>query len=476
MIFTQDLTAVTSSSNPRASTRLDVADAFAIAHPRVISNAPTLTPAPTTGLTNGVSSHLNALNPDHALNPDDALAIIPEAARNCWMLDPAVTFLNHGSYGAMPRSTAALQSRLRDRMEREPIRFFKHDLEGLVDAARTSLAGILNCRPNDLAPISNATHALNTILANTPLRAGDEILISDHEYQSLLNELDRVCQRTGATVVEAKVPFPIVSAEVIVENFLAAITPRTRIVFISHITSASSLIFPVALIIKECNARGIDVVLDGAHSPGQIPVDLAALSPSYFVGSGHKWLCGPKGIGFLFVRADKQPGFRPLALSSRANKVRPERSLFLRDFDYSGTGDYSAFLALPESIAVVGSLLPGSWPALFRHNHALALKARDIICNTLGIASSCPDSMVGTMISIPIPDAPESLDSRPSKYDDALQDILIETHGFATPVWRLNCNEQRIVRVSAQVYNTLDQYQRYANVLKAELAKEASAH
>lgn len=403
-----------------------------------------------------------------------SLAIsVPEAARQCWMLDPAVTFLNHGSYGAMPRSTAAMQSRIRERMEREPVRFLKHDLEGLVDVARHSLASVLNCRANDLAPMPNATQALATILANTQLREGDEVLVSDHEYQSLINELDRMSQRQGIKVVQAKVPFPIASADVVVERFLEAITARTRVVFISHITSASSLVFPVAPIIKECNARGIDVVLDGAHSPGQVHVDLGALQPSYFVGSGHKWLCGPKGIGFMYVRADKQPGFRPLALSSRANKVRPDRALFLRDFDYSGTGDYSAFLSLPESIGVVGSLLPGGWSALFRHNHELIVKARAHVCNVLGIEPSCPDSMLGTMASIAIPDAPEAIADRPTKYDDALQDALIDTHAMATPIWRLNCNQQRIVRLSAHVYNTMEQYERYAEALKRELENEA---
>ncbi len=398
---------------------------------------------------------------------------VPESARQCWLLDPTVTFLNHGSYGAMPRSTAAMQSRIRERMEREPIRFIKHDLEGLMDVSRHSLATVLNCRPNDLAPMPNATLALATILANTQLREGDEVLVSDHEYQSLINELDRMSQRQGVKVVEAKIPFPIASPDVVVERFLEAITPRTRLVIISHITSASSLVLPVAPIIKECNARGIDVVLDGAHSPGQVHVDLGALQPAYFVGSGHKWLCGPKGIGFIYVRADKQPGFRPLALSSRANKVRPERALFLRDFDYAGTGDYSAFLSLPESIGVVGSLLPGGWSALFRHNHELIVKARAHVCNVLGIEPSCPDSMLGTMASIAIPDAPDSIANRPTKYDDALQDVLIDTHAMASPVWRLNCNQQRIVRLSAHAYNAIEQFERYAEALKQELSNEA---
>ncbi len=390
-----------------------------------------------------------------------------------WTLDPALTFLNHGSYGAVPRAVLAAQSGYRARQERDPVRFFKAELEGLLDGWRERMGAFLNCRPCDLAPMPNATVALCTILANTPLGPGDEVLITDHEYQSLLNELERVSAATGCRVVKAEIPFPIEDSELVAERVLAAVTERTKLVFVSHITSASSLVFPVTRIVRELNERGIDVVVDGAHSAGQIPVDVAGLRPTYFVGSGHKWLSAPKGTGFLWVRPDKQPGFRPIALSSRANKVRHDRALFLRDFDYMGTDDYTGILAIADAVEFLGGLMEGGWPALMRRNHEMVLEGRRIVCRALGVEEPAPASMIGTMASIPIPDCAPELKTRATKYDDALQDALLERHNLVAPIWRMGPDEMRIVRISAQLYNGVGDYERLAEGLLTELAREA---
>lgn len=389
-----------------------------------------------------------------------------------WGLDPSLTFLNHGSYGALLRPVAQAQSAYRERMERDPVTFFKADLEPLLDGVRERLGAFLNCRPNDLALFANATIALATILNATPLQPGDEIVITDHEYQSLLNELERISARTGARVVRAPVPFPIASPDLVAERVIAAITPRTRLVFVSHITSGSALVLPVKTIVDACNRCGVDVVVDGAHAPGHIPVDIRALGPTYYVGSGHKWLSAPKGSGFVYVRPDRQPTFRPLALSSRVHKVRPERALFLRDYDYFGTGDYTALLSIPQAIEASGSIFPGGWPALMRHNHELAVRARGLLCRTLGIAEPAPESMVGSMASIPLPEASPEAAARPTRYDDPLQDALFERHRIVVPIWRIGPNEQRIVRISAQAYNALHQYEHLAHALREELARE----
>jgi isopenicillin-N epimerase len=393
-----------------------------------------------------------------------------------WSIDPALTFLNHGSYGAVPRAAMRQQAQLRERLERDPVRFYKVDLEPMLDEVRAALAGFLNCRAADLAPLPNATVALCTVLNNTRLEPGDEVLITDHEYQSLPNELERICARTGAKVVKAEIPYPIDDASTVVERFLAKVGPRTRIAFISHVTSCTSLVFPVATIVRELNARGIDVCVDGAHSPGQIPVDLAALKPTYFIGSGHKWLSGPKGSAFVYVRPDKQHLFRPLALSARANKVRPERALFLRDFDYQGTDDYSAMVTLPAAIDAMGAILPGGWPALMRHNHHMILQARKILCGHLGslynLQPCVPDAMVGTMVTLKLPEPPEHLKTRPTCYDDALQDVLLDKYRIVVPIWRLMSTNERIIRVSAQVYNTTAEYEYLAQALKTELDLE----
>lgn len=391
-----------------------------------------------------------------------------------WALDPDLTFLNHGSYGALLRPVLQAQAAYRDRMERDPVRFFKVDLEPLTDGVRERLGAFLNCRPHDLAPVANATLALCAILHNTPLRPGDEVLVTDHEYSSITNELARVCERTGARVVTAEIPFPIADADEITARYLACVTPRTRLAFVPHITSATSLIFPAAAIVRGLNALGIDAVVDGAHSPGQIPLDVASLRAPYFVGSGHKWLGAPKGTGFLHVRADKQPGFRSVAISSRAHKVRPERSAYLRDFDYMGTNDYTPTLALPQAIESTGALLPGGWPALMRRNHGLVMHGRAVLCEALRIPEPCPESMIGCMATIPLPEPSPELANRPTRYDDPLQDALYERHRIVVPIWRWGTRNQRVVRISAHLYNTPDQYRRLADALLEELARERS--
>src|ERR1051325_2472942 len=193
------------------------------------------------------------------------------AADQHWSLDPTLTFLNHGSYGAVPKAALKAQASIRERVERDPVRFYKVDLEGLLDDMREKLGAFIGCRADDLAPCANATYALCHILYATDVKAGDEVLITDHEYSSLTNELERICAKTGAKVVTAKIPFPVHSPEQVVEAFMACVTRKTRIAFISHISSGSSLVFPVAPIVREFNERGIDIVVDGAHSPGQIP-------------------------------------------------------------------------------------------------------------------------------------------------------------------------------------------------------------
>lgn len=389
-----------------------------------------------------------------------------------WALDPDLTFLNHGSYGAVPRAALECQAQIRARMERDPVRFFKVDLERLMDEARERIGRFCNCRPDDLAPMPNATVALCTVIWNSRLGPGDEVLITDHEYMSIVNELERYAQFTGVKVVKAKVPFPIQSPQQVHDAVLAAATPRTRLAIIAHITSATSLIFPIKRITQDLLARGIDVCVDGAHTPGQVPCDVRGLAPTYFVGSFHKWLSAPKGSGFLYVRPDKQPGFRPWALSSRAHKVRPERALFLRDFDYVGTNDYSAFLSVPAAIDAIDAMAPGGWPEVMRRNHELALEAREIVSRRLNIPLAAPAEMIGSMATIPLPEpAPELLD-RATLYDDPLQDELVNHHRIVVPIWRLSADNRRVVRVSAQLYNTPAQYELLADALVRELARE----
>lgn len=393
-------------------------------------------------------------------------------AAPAWNLDPALTYLNHGSYGAVLTPVLEQQSAMRARMERDSVKFFKADLEPLTDGVREAVGAFTHCRPADLCMVPNATIALATILYNVDFRPGDEVLVCDHDYSSILYELERVCARTGAKMVKATIPFPISGQAEVAERYLACVTPRTRLALVPHITSATSLIFPVAAIVAELNRRQVDVVVDAAHTPGQLQIDIQALNPTYWVGSGHKWLSAPKGTGFMYVRSDKQPGFRTLALSSRAGKIRPDRALYLRDFDYMGTADYTPILAIPQTIRSMGELLPGGWPALMRRNHETILQGRDIVCRALGISPPAPDAMVGSMVTLPLPEPAPEFANRPTKYDDALQDNLLERHRIVAPIWRWGPKDVRVVRLSAQLYNSVADFEKFAGALVEELRRE----
>lgn len=396
-----------------------------------------------------------------------------------WAIDPSLTFLNHGSYGAVPRSVGEYRASLLARMEWDAVRFYKVDLERLMDQWRHRMGGFIGCAAKDLAALPNATIAIATAIHNTDWKTGDEVLLTDHEYMSGVNELRRLEQTVGIKIVWAAIPFPIQSPKQILDSVFEKLTNKTRMVMVSQITSSTSLIFPVAEIIAECNRRGIEVLLDGTHAPGQIPVNVRELDATYFVGSGHKWISAPKGTGFMYVHPSKQEGFRPLSISSRGHKIRPERALFLRDFDYVGTDDYSKVLAMTASLDFYDTVVPGGWDEVMATNHNMVIKGRDLLCRELadfGVMATAPDHMTGSMTTLLLPEPPLDLVNRPTQYDDALQDKLVDKHSVVAPIWRLTADNRRVMRISAQLYNSIEEYQVLADALKVELAAERAGN
>jgi isopenicillin-N epimerase len=381
-----------------------------------------------------------------------------------WALDPAITFLNHGSFGACPRAVLEAQQRLRDELEAEPVRFLARELEGRLDAARAALASFLGADPDDLAFVSNATSGVNTVLRSLHFSRGDELLTTDHAYEACRNALDFAAARAGCRVVVARIPFPLAHEDLAIEAVLAAVTPRTRLALLDHVTSPTGLILPMARLIAELDRRGVDALVDGAHAPGMVPLDLAALGAAYYTGNCHKWLCAPKGSAFLHVRRDRQAGIRPLVLSHGASSSRADRSRFRLEFDWTGTRDPTAFLAVPEAIRVLGAALPGGWPAVMARNRDLALEARAALAETLGIAPPSPRGMVGALAALPLADGPGAAPG-----PDALQDALLAHHGIEVPVMSWPPPRGRLLRISAQLYNTRADYERLATALRALL-------
>jgi len=385
-----------------------------------------------------------------------------------WTLDPECIFLNHGSFGACPRVVLEAQQRLRDRMERQPLRFLFREYEALWDQARKELAAFVACDADDLVFVPNATTGVNTVLRSLALRPGDELLVTDHEYNACRNALDEVAERHGAEVVVAALPFPVESADQILQAVFRRLSSRTRLFLVDHVTSQTALVLPVARLIWELKKHGIDTLVDGAHAPGMLPLDLRSLGAAYYTGNCHKWLCAPKGAGFLFVRRDRQENVRPLAISHGANSPRTDRSRFLLEFGWTGTCDPTPWLCVPEALGYLGGLLPEGWPQFMRHNRNLALKARSGLCEALGIPSPCPDALIGSMASVPLPDATGDAPP-PPHFIDPLQDELLRRFKIEVPIIPWPAWPRRVVRISCQVYNNEVQYEILAEALKTLL-------
>jgi isopenicillin-N epimerase len=387
-----------------------------------------------------------------------------------WPLDPRVVFLNHGSFGACPRDVLDHQSALRAELEAEPVRFLSRELDDRLDVARAALAAFLGADADDLAFVTNATSGVNAVLRSRVWSAGDELLTTDHAYRACRNALDYVATHSGARVVVAPLPFPLGSPDEVVEAVLAKVTPRTRLALLDHVTSPTGLVLPIERLIAELSGRGVEVLVDGAHAPGMVPLDLNALGATYYSGNCHKWLCAPKGSAFLWTRHDRQPDVRPLTISHGATATYPGRSRFRMEFDWTGTSDPTAWLTVPRAIEYVGSLVPGGWPAVMARNRALALQARRLVSERVGTKPPCPESMVGSLAVILLPDGVTA--GIAWRRPDPIQARLFDGWGIEVPVMSWPAPPQRHVRISAQLYNERAHYVRLAEALTKELAAE----
>jgi isopenicillin-N epimerase len=375
---------------------------------------------------------------------------------NYWLLDRSIYFLNHGSYGAVPRIVLAYQQELRERMERQPLAFLGRDLESLLDDVREILAGFVGIPADDLVFVPNATFAVNAILRSLSWQKGDEIIITDQTYNACKNAVQYIAEREGVSIALATVPFPLSSPEEITGAILEKVTPRTKLVLLDHVTSVTALIWPVGEIIGKLNELGIDTLVDGAHALGFLPLEIGRMAPTYYTANCHKWLCSPKGAAFLYVRPDQQERIRPLSISHGANSPRLDRSRFQLEFAWTGTDDPTAYLSVPRAIDFLQSLYPGGFPALWQRNHEITIKARNILGKILKVAPPCPENMIGSMASIPLPQI--------NLTGEELYQKLIEKYSIEVPImpWR---EGGKVIRISVQAYNAIEQYEYLAHCL-----------
>jgi len=383
--------------------------------------------------------------------------------RKYWGLAPNTVFLNHGSFGACPKAVLSAQAEFVRRMEAEPIEFLWRRYEEPLDRARKALAKFVGARAKDLVFVPNATTAVNAVVRSLELRPGDELLTTAHDYNACRNVLVEAARRAGAKMVVADVPFPVRTSEDIVDAIMAAVTRRTKLAMIDHVSSHTALIFPIERIIGELEARGVDTLVDGAHAPGMLPLDLKKLRSAYYTGNLHKWVCAPKGAAFLWVREDKQQELQPAVISHGNNQLRPGYTRFQDRFDWAGTMDPSAKFSVADAIDWMGKLLPGGWREVRQRNHELAVNARKILCERLGTEPLCPENMLGSIATVRLP---EKFQGRSLKGRFELEQVqLYKKFGIEVPFLRIGLPAARFLRVSAHLYNTIEEYKYLADAL-----------
>ncbi len=380
-----------------------------------------------------------------------------------WSFDPDVIFLNHGSFGATPNLVMEEQNRIRAHLESDPVRFFEREAFDLMNEANDKLSDFLNADSDGMTFCQNATSGVNTVLRSLILNQGDEIIIPNHSYQACWNAIDFVASRWGAKVIVVDLPFRCESEEEIIEPLLGAITPRSVLAMIDTVTSPTGLRMPFEKLVSEFQSRGVDVLLDAAHGPGLVPMDLIKLDAAWVTGNCHKWLCSPKGSAFLHIREDKKKETKPLTISHGHNADLSPQEKFRFEFDWQGTRDPSAILCIPKSIEVLQSMVSGGFDEIIEHNNTLALNARNLLCESLGTNPPTPNSMISAMATI---DLPGTYSGGADIMGDPLHNRLLDEFDIQVPVFPWPHHKMRYIRISAYLYNTIEEYEYLAKTLQ----------
>jgi isopenicillin-N epimerase len=356
-----------------------------------------------------------------------------------FLLRPDVVFLNHGSYGACPRPVFETYQNWQRELELQPVEFLNRRYRGLMETARAELAAYLHITKNNLVYVTNATTGVNIVARSLPLKAGDEVLGTNHEYGAVDRTWRFLNGKTGAVYLNHPMPLPMTTPEEFIENFWQAVTPRTKIISLSHITSPTALIFPLKEICRRAREAGILTVIDGAHAPGQIPLDLPDIGADFYAGNCHKWLCAPKGAGFLYARPEVQPLLEPLVVSWGYESLVPSDSRFVDWQEFLGTRDIANFLSVPAAIQFQKE---HNWAEISQTCHQMLVELRQEMQDLTGLPHPCPEDWFAQMAIIPVPPCDVV----------SLKNYLWDEHKIEVPV--INWDNQQFVRVSVQAYNT----------------------
>lgn len=367
---------------------------------------------------------------------------MPTPTRADFLLDPDLVFLNHGSFGAVPRVVQEAYEGLQREMERNPVEWLQRRAEVVMGEARARLGAFVNVAANDVVFFPNPTTAVNMVARNLKLQPGDEILTTDHEYGAMYRTWRKLTAEAGASYVRVPIPTPVTTADDFIERVWAAVTPRTKVLFLDHLTSSTALIFPVVELCRRARAAGIVSIVDGAHVPGHIPLDIAQIGCDIYTGALHKWACAPKGCSFLYARPEAQAWLDPLVVSWGWESDHPSDSRFVDYHEWQGTRDLSPFVA---SIAALDFCDAHDWPAVQAECHRLALLTRNRVNELTGLESISPDSTdwIGQLVSIRLPDHIETLPLKARLFEE----FRIEA---PLPEW----NGQKFIRVSFAAHST----------------------
>jgi isopenicillin-N epimerase len=419
---------------------------------------------------------------------------------DAWDLEPGMDFLNHGSFGACPREVLEYQRELIGEMERQPIRFLTQKMQPMLDESRRKLCRLVGAGERDLVFVQNATAGVNCVLRSLRLQPGDEILVTDHEYNACRNAAEYAAERAGAKVVLMEIPLPITGPGQIVEAVMEKVTPRTKIALLDHITSPTALIFPIAELTRRLGERGVDVLVDGAHGPGMVEFNLERIGAAYYTGNCHKWLCTPKTAGLLYVRPDRQEGIVPLVVSHGYNVPRAGYSRFQDLFDWPGTLDPTPWLCVGQTIEFLERLIPctrhaprvgdvaaaspqnavtrsvtSTLAGLMRRNHELAVWARRMIAERAGLKAIGPEEMLGSMAAFELPDdlSEEGRNApRTPMAPHRLNERIWKEYRIEVPTYYWPVAPKAVLRISVQAYNSSEQYKRLAEALGKVMKEE----
>jgi len=371
------------------------------------------------------------------------------AAKREFLLEAGVAFLNHGSFGAAPRVVLEAAEQWRRRMEANPDLFLRDILPGRLRQAAAELARFIQARPDDVVFVDNATAGVNAVLRALEFRARDEILATTHTYGAVRQAIRYVCERTGAKLVEAQISLPLADERILFSTVADRLSERTRLVVLDHVASPTGLIFPVAELTALARARGVRVLIDGAHGPGQLELDVPALGADWYVGNCHKWLFAPRSCAFLWCRDDSKRDLHPLAISHHYGEG------FTAEFDWTGTRDFSAWLAVVDALRFFDRLGAARVRA---YNHDLVVTAACRIAELWQMPLDAPAAMHGSMIALRLP--PRLQTYGPPTRDTArrLQSAILAQHRVVVAIMALG--DALWARISGQIYNTPEDYEK----------------